>query len=145
MVGKIVQGLFSFDGRFDRKTWWGCQALILLLLGLSLGPLLGVSPAEGEEAGPLFAVAVLWMIVTILPTIWIGYAVSAKRFHDLGRSGWWVLLHFIPWIGGFIILVWLGIFPGDSFRNEYGPVPGSPVEDERGSLEEILQGRHHNG
>ena len=84
------------------------------------------------------------MIILLVVAGWSGYAVGAKRLHDMGRSGWWILLHFIPTIGTFIILVWLGFFPRDQIRNEYGLVPGQEDNEEGESLADIMR-RHNEG
>jgi hypothetical protein len=41
-------------------------------------------------------------IATLLPSI----AVTARRLHDVGRSGWWQLLYFLPLVGAIVLLVW---------------------------------------
>ncbi len=135
----MMNGLFSFDGRINRLTWWGYQLLLLLVLGVALGPLLLIG-----NSGILIAVTILWMIILLVVAGWSGYAVGAKRLHDMGRSGWWILLHLIPTIGPFIILVWLGFFPGDQIRNEYGPEPGQEDNEEGESLADIMK-RHNEG
>ncbi len=135
----MMNGLFSFDGRINRLTWWGYQLLLLLVLGVALGPLLLIG-----NSGILIAVTIAWMIILLVVAGWSGYAVGAKRLHDMGRSGWWILLHFIPTIGTFIILVWLGFFPGDQIRNEYGLVPGQEDNEEGESLADIMR-RHNEG
>ena len=135
----MMNGLFSFDGRINRLTWWGYQLLLLLVLGVALGPLLLIG-----NSGILTAVTIAWMIILLVVAGWSGYAVGAKRLHDMGRSGWWILLHFIPTIGPFIILVWLGFFTGDQIRNEYGLVPGQEDNEEGESLADIMR-RHNEG
>ena len=135
----MMNGIFSFDGRINRLTWWGYQLLLLLVLGVALGPLLLIG-----NSGILIAVTIPWMIILLVVAGWSGYAVGAKRLHDMGRSGWWILLHFIPTIGPFIILVWLGFFPGDQIRNEYGPVPDQEDNEEGESLADIMR-RHNEG
>jgi uncharacterized membrane protein YhaH (DUF805 family) len=51
-----------------------------------------------------------------------GIAVTVRRLHDSGRSGWWILIALIPLIGTIILLVFMVLDsqPGD---NEYGPNP----------------------
>jgi uncharacterized membrane protein YhaH (DUF805 family) len=51
-----------------------------------------------------------------------GIAVSIRRLHDIGKSGWYFLLAFIPCVGGIILLVF-ALTPGDTYDNEYGRDP----------------------
>jgi uncharacterized membrane protein YhaH (DUF805 family) len=53
-------------------------------------------------------------------------AVIVRRLHDTGRSGWWYLVAFIPFIGAIVVLIALATDgqPGD---NQYGPSPKSPA------------------
>jgi uncharacterized membrane protein YhaH (DUF805 family) len=63
-------------------------------------------------------VAGAWNLVTLIP----GLAISIRRLHDLDRSGWWVLLSFIPLVGAIILLVWFAT-KGTAGPNRYGPDP----------------------
>ncbi|MDF0534054.1 DUF805 domain-containing protein [Shewanella yunxiaonensis] len=60
----------------------------------------------------------LYGLVLLLPSL----AVTARRLHDTGRSGWWQLMWFIPVVGWIVLLVFLcqDSEPGD---NEYGRNP----------------------
>ena len=49
-------------------------------------------------------------------------AVSVRRLHDLGKSGWMMLLVFVPIVGGILLLVWF-VSDGEPYDNEYGAVP----------------------
>tara|TARA_B100001758_G_scaffold61137_1_gene50794 strand:+ start:617 stop:901 length:285 start_codon:yes stop_codon:yes gene_type:complete len=49
-------------------------------------------------------------------------AVSVRRLHDLGKSGWMMLVMFIPFVGGILLLVWF-VSDGEAANNAYGPVP----------------------
>lgn len=57
-------------------------------------------------------------IVFLVPVI----AVNARRLHDIGRSGWWMLITFVPLVGAILLLIWTvqDSAPG---TNEYGPNP----------------------
>lgn len=48
--------------------------------------------------------------------------VAVRRLHDIGRSGWWILIGLIPLVGAILLLIW---FCKDSQMesNEYGEVP----------------------
>ena len=49
-------------------------------------------------------------------------AVSVRRLHDLGKSGWLFLVGLIPIVGGILLLVWF-VSDGEPYDNEYGAVP----------------------
>ena len=60
----------------------------------------------------------LFNIVTILPLV----AVSTRRLHDIGKSGWWQLIYLLPF--GMFYGVYLSITEGEG-DNEYGKDPES--------------------
>ena len=53
--------------------------------------------------------------------------VSVRRLHDTGKSGWLLLLSFVPCIGAILLLVWM-IEDGQAHDNAYGPVPTNTLE-----------------
>lgn len=54
----------------------------------------------------------------ILPSI----AVGVRRLHDKDKSGWWMLLHFVPLIGAIVLLVWF-CQKGTEGTNRFGDIP----------------------
>ena len=67
----------------------------------------------------------LYSLIILLPTI----AVSVRRMHDIGRSGAYILLSFIPYVGSIIWIV-LTVLDGQPGDNEYGPDPKAPPKSE---------------
>lgn len=93
----------AFEGRASPgEYWWWVLFIILSYLGL--GALLTVM-VRSAGVDPIFpgGVAVAWWLATLLPTL----AVTVRRLHDTGRSGWTYLLNFVPEVGGLILLVLL--------------------------------------
>ncbi len=75
-------------------------------------------PVAAEEAGqPL---SMIGSLAILLPQL----AVAARRLHDAGRTGWWLLIGLIPLIGT-LVLLWFFIQRGDAGANAYGPPPPS--------------------
>ncbi|MDN7428219.1 DUF805 domain-containing protein [Burkholderia sp. AU16741] len=110
-----VAALFSFRGRAGRLEWW-CVTVPLLLAGSALDALADLPAAQRartfvDVVGWAFAIVMIWMLV----------AVSVRRWHDLGKSGWWTLLHAIPVGGAFIAIAMNGFYRGDDARNRFGP------------------------
>ena len=65
---------------------------------------------------------ILWVhgLGTVLPHL----AVIARRLHDTGRSGWWMLVALVPFVGWIPLLIFM-LLPSDTGPNEYGRKPGS--------------------
>ena len=106
-----------FSGRARRKELW-YFVLFNMIIAIVLGfadIILGFWESE-ESGGP--ALMGLYFLATFIPVI----AVSIRRLHDTGRSGWWFLITLIPFIGGFGLL-WLLTQRGTPRANAYGPDP----------------------
>jgi uncharacterized membrane protein YhaH (DUF805 family) len=104
-------------GRIARGDWWLYGVLVPMGLGLLLFALLGIARIRAELAENIVNVALLW------PTL----AVSIKRWHDRGHSGWWVLVVLVPVLGWLVALVVNGLLRGTPGANAYGPDPLHPV------------------
>jgi uncharacterized membrane protein YhaH (DUF805 family) len=114
--------LFGFDGRIDNVQFLLGYMLVILLsvlgFALAFGAALVLYALGAHDAeDPVFLLGVLTVACV---QGWAGIALQVKRLHDLGQSGWWVLLNGIPYIGGPAMLVWLLFAPGTPGRNAYG-------------------------
>lgn len=110
--------LFSFEGRISRKTFW--LALLGLIGALVATQVLMVAlAAVSETAGMIGAiVALATCVVLFVPSL----AIPAKRWHDLDKSGWFLLLGLIP-VVNLYALVMTGFVKGTEGRNQYGEDP----------------------
>ncbi len=116
----------DFSGRSRRTEYWMFTLGYVIALVI-LAILLGVAGAIGDPNGisglSVTALAVLGLLVLALfiPSL----AVQVRRFHDQDKSGWFVLLGFIPYIGGLIVIVFMCL-PGTVGDNRFGPDPKNP-------------------
>lgn len=63
----------------------------------------------------------MWTIFPILGiALWIAFSARVQRMHDRGKSGFWLLLVFVPVVGELWLFIELGFLEGDSSRNMYG-------------------------
>ncbi|MEA2025478.1 MAG: DUF805 domain-containing protein [Chloroflexota bacterium] len=65
-----------------------------------------------------YIVASVVALAIFLPNL----AVTVRRLHDTGRSGWWLLIVFIPFVGGLILFVFL-LLDSRSESNSWGAPP----------------------
>lgn len=108
---------FQPNGRARRKEFWMYQ-LFFLAIYFVLLIVASILAALSETLGMLVMLAVALVILgLILP----GITLNIRRLHDIGKSGWWLLLSLIPF-GSIVLLVFacLDSQPGD---NMYGPNP----------------------
>ncbi len=107
----------DFSGRARRMEYW---MFAVLNVGVSvvssiLDGVLGMSGMVGGLYGLLQLVAMLALIIP-------GIAVAVRRLHDQDKSGWWLLLVFIPLLGGLVLLVFM-FLEGTSGSNRFGADP----------------------
>lgn len=113
-----MQKYADFNGRAPRSEYWWF-ILAQFLVGLVVGFILGfIGGLLGLGTGLADGASILITLVFILPTI----AVAVRRLHDIGKSGWWYLLVFIPIIGWLLLLFWF-VQPSMEEANEFGEAP----------------------
>jgi uncharacterized membrane protein YhaH (DUF805 family) len=103
--------LFSWDGRIGRLQY--LLGLILSILCVFVGAGLASIARGAGWAG-------IALIVPFVAFFWIKFAIAVKRLHDLGKSGGWCLLLFVP-IVGFVVALTFLLAPGEEHDNQYGP------------------------
>jgi uncharacterized membrane protein YhaH (DUF805 family) len=120
----------DFSGRSRRKEYWMFVLLLMIVyfalaLLMSAGILGGTDAETGEVGllGSLFAgTGGILLLVVVVAAFIPSLAVTVRRLHDQDKSGWWVLINFIPYIGGIVILV-LMCLDGTRGPNRFGPDP----------------------
>jgi uncharacterized membrane protein YhaH (DUF805 family) len=108
----------DFTGRARRKEYW-MFTLVSVIISFVLRFLDGVLHPDGNVG--LLSMGLLeglYSLAVFLPSV----AVSVRRLHDTGRSGWWQLIGIIPVIGWIVIIVFLAT-DGERQPNAYGPDP----------------------
>lgn len=117
--------LFSFDGRIGRKAYWLFLVVVLIItFGIqfaALGPMMAAA-MENPEAAAQMSMPI-WIWIVFIPLIWMSLAVQAKRWHDVDKSAWWILIGFIPFVGALISLVFNGFIAGTPGPNRFGEGP----------------------
>ena len=101
---------FSFEGRINRLRYWkyfGCMLLMNLLIGVIVSTL--------HIQGALASVISLALSIIFLPF-------NVRRVHDLDKSGWWLLLGFVP-VVNFFFFIYVSFFKGTDGDNSYGADP----------------------
>lgn len=91
---KVIKNTFNYQGRARRKEYWYyiLIASIIILIGFTLDGILDTPDTLSGLAG----------FILFFPSL----AVTIRRLHDIGRSGWWYLISAIPLIGSLILLFW---------------------------------------
>lgn len=118
--GNLVDMLFSFRGRLNRQRYF----LRMFCVGMIIGIISSVFSGIGFMVGDLTIILVM-TCMSVLVSIpgWVAEIfLMIRRFHDLGKSGWYVLTLIIPLIDIGVIL-YLLFAPGTAGANEYGDDP----------------------
>ena len=109
----------TFSGRARRaEHWW---FYLFNVLVVNIAPVLGWVFSSGAYE-PDYRLGDLFSLVIGLGLLLPGIAVWCRRQHDVGRSGWWWLLVFVPVIGWIVLFYW-SVRRGDVGANDYGPDP----------------------
>lgn len=142
--GEAIKVCFNkyavFSGRARRSEYWWFYLFMQLvyipfaivagvLYGVSWGPVIAQADANGTipesafddfNATPM-VIGIVIMVLAGLAFLLPSLAVTVRRLHDTGRSGWWYLLSFVPF-GGIVVLVFM-FLDSEPATNQYGPDP----------------------
>lgn len=115
----VLENYANFEGRARRSEYWYFQLVTfgIILLGYVL-VFIGAATEIGLISGLGGAIAGITGLALLVPSI----AVAVRRMHDLGKSGWFICIYFIPFVGPFIMLYFL-VQDSQPGANEYGPNP----------------------
>ena len=117
----MFAGFFSFKGRLRRLDFWLFSSAVfgaMVTTAAIVAYVLHVDLADHSDfRTPLIEAGAIALFM------WPNLAVCAKRLHDRGQSGWWVLLSYLPVIGNVSMVVNLGIMRGSPGANRYGDEP----------------------
>jgi uncharacterized membrane protein YhaH (DUF805 family) len=111
---EVLKKYAVFTGRARRQEYW-MFFLFNLIITLALAFIEGMLGSPGV-LGLLYSLAVL------IPAI----AVGVRRLHDTNRSGWWMLIGLIPFIGAIVLIIFF-VQDSQPGENEYGPNPKAAV------------------
>lgn len=117
-IKSVFSQYVGFSGRARRSEyWWFALFVFIIEFVLAfLGKMNGAGDIQGMN---IFTILTgIFCLAIFLPSL----AVTIRRLHDTGKSGWWVLLYLIPVIGEVIILIFC-LFDSEPGVNKYGPNP----------------------
>ncbi len=111
-VKTVLNNYAQFDGRSGRaEFWWWALAYFIGAVVVSF-----IAGAIG-----IGLLSTVYWLALIVPSV----AVGIRRFHDIGKEAWWVILLFIPLVNLIIALIFL-TKPSDG-PNQYGEGPQGPA------------------
>ena len=113
---ELLSEIYTTEGRLNRLRYFKYQ-IIWILIGLLIGLIIGF--IIGDSSGSL-----LNMVVGLF-SLFMGIGnimLSVRRLHDLNKSGWFMLLAFVPLVN-LVFALYLYLAPGQVGANQYGADP----------------------
>jgi uncharacterized membrane protein YhaH (DUF805 family) len=107
-----VQKSFTIEGRASRSEYWFFYLFIIIAQ-------IGLGVVDGVAGTPLSL-----LVLALFPAI---ICVSIRRMHDVGKSGWLLLISLIPLVN-LILLYWFIFDGGQPHANHFGAVPTNTLE-----------------
>jgi uncharacterized membrane protein YhaH (DUF805 family) len=105
----VLKKYATFSGRARRKEYWMFTLINMIIIT--------VLQIIDFTIGTMF-ISGIYSLIVFLPSL----AVAVRRLHDIGKSGWWLLINIIPVIGFIVMIVFL-VKDSEPGPNKYGPNP----------------------
>jgi uncharacterized membrane protein YhaH (DUF805 family) len=106
---KVLKNYVGFTGRARRREYW-----YFALFNLAISVVLGLI----QSAFDTTVLTALYSLAVLLPSL----AVAVRRLHDTDRSGWWLLIGLIPFVGFIVLLVFM-LLDSTPGTNQFGSSP----------------------
>lgn len=113
---------FSWNGRASRKEFWMFNLITLILY---IACFIALLVNENNEL--IFGIFSLILLLLIILTFIQSFTLSIRRLHDTNKSGWWLLIQLIPYIGSFILFIFYCL-KGNKGDNSFGADPYEQLE-----------------
>lgn len=114
----------EFSGRARRTEYWYFQLFNMIVSIILVIPMFVMIPLSVRNPGIVNFLMLLMLpfgifsLAAFLPSL----AIMVRRLHDIGRSGWWYFIAFVPFVGGIILLIFT-LLDSEPGMNLYGPNP----------------------
>jgi len=116
----------SFEGRIRRSHFWIGVVLLSIVQwavwAFTISGAMSAAVLAGNPGGAFSGVGLVGGLL-LLALVWPSLAVQIKRWHDRDRTGWMVLINFIPLVGFVWTFIECGCMDGTPGPNRYGPSP----------------------
>lgn len=127
----LTQKYFTISGRASRSEYWWFQLFgyfLFIVCGLFAFIVEEAFRSMGGDPDAIEARVMLFLFFFIIfaviaATVIPSFTCSIRRLHDASYSGWMLLLHLIPYVGGFVVFIFL-LLKSDG-DNKYGPRPAN--------------------
>ena len=113
----------NFNGRASRQTFWMFFLIYIVLIVFSVvldnifETVIYIDTGFGEVSMGYGWIYIIFSLIHLIPYL----AVCVRRLHDVGKSGWFILINFIPLIGAILFIIALAK-TGDPNENQYGEI-----------------------
>lgn len=118
----VTVSYVRLGARASRREFWGFFLFVFVVMVVAIFAGLIADGVAGnldrEEPVLALGLTAILVLALALPSI----AVTIRRLHDIGLSGWFILLGFVPTVGNLIILVF-ALIPSQKSENKWGPPP----------------------
>lgn len=130
-VVRALRQFSRFSGRASvAEYWWFALFIVLLWAALyfmvSVVSSAGTSGGVGQAVGALLLGMSLVVLVAVIALLVPIVAITVRRLHDTGRSGWWALLLPVPLLA--VVVYFFCLLPGSIGANRYGDEPPVPLD-----------------
>ncbi len=113
----VLKKYACFSGRARRKEYW-----MFFLFNMIFAIAIGILSAVPTIGGFFRILAIIYPLALLIP----GLAVTVRRLHDSGKSGWYILISLIPFVGSILLLVAV-CKDSQLGENQYGECPKQTV------------------
>lgn len=125
----VFQNYANFKGRATRSEFWYFSLVNILLyfVWIFTGVILEESETTEtfETISAIVAIVIgIYYVGTLIPSL----AVTARRLHDTGKSGWYILIYLVPFVGSISLIIFLSM-DSEKFTNRWGPNPKAPADE----------------